>query len=379
MSDLLTFDEAPPKGTINFGIGQPSADLLPLSIIQQASNAFLEDAHPLDLNYGPSAGDTRFTQTLAEFLTREYGAPTESGSFMVTNGNSQALDFICTVFTKPGDMVFVEEPCYFLAFQILADHGLTVVGIPIDEDGLIVEAVEEALKVHTPAFIYTIPSFHNPTGYTLSATRRSELVALSQSHDFLIVADEVYQMLGYYEDPPPAFGTMIEAGTVISLGSFSKILAPALRLGWIQTSTALMQKNLESGVVNSGGSLNHYTSHIARYAIELGLQESHLTHLRQTFRQRVEAMDAALSTFLGHTLQWMRPNGGYFFWLALPKGMDASDLHARAEDYEIGFQPGARFSSRGELKNYIRLSFSHYREDDIGKGIERLSKLITKS
>ncbi len=155
MSDLLTFDEAPPKGTINFGIGQPSADLLPLSIIQQTSSAFLEDAHPLDLNYGPSAGDTRFTKTLAEFLTREYGAPTESISLMVTNGNSQALDFICTVFTKPGDTVFVEEPSYFLAFQILADHGLTVVGIPIDEGIINAQRVFQIIEVGSGAGVFS--------------------------------------------------------------------------------------------------------------------------------------------------------------------------------------------------------------------------------
>ena len=379
MTKVLTFDEAPPEGTINFGIGQPSSDLLSLSIIQQASDAFLQDAHPLDLNYGSAAGDTRFTQALAEFLTREYGAMTDPSSLMVTNGNSQALDFVCTVFTKPGDTVFVEEPSYFLAFQILADHGLNIVGIPIDEDGLIIEAVEAALKLHKPTFIYTIPSFHNPTGYTMSASRRLELVALSQSHDFLIVADEVYQMLSYYEDPPMAFGTMIESGTIISLGSFSKILSPALRLGWMQTSSLLMQKALESGMINSGGSLNHFTSHIARYAIELGLLEAHLVHLRGTLRKRLEAMDDALNSFLANTLQWQRPKGGYFFWLTLPEGMDADDLHSRADNYNIGFQPGSRFSSRGELKHFLRLSFSHYCEDDIHEGVERLSKLIAES
>ena len=124
MTEILTFDEAPPEGTINFGIGQPSSDLLSLSVIEQASNAFLGNAHPLDLNYGASAGDRRFANALAGFLTREYGALTHPGSLMVTNGNSQALDFVCTVFTRPGDTVFVEEPSYFLAFRILADHGL---------------------------------------------------------------------------------------------------------------------------------------------------------------------------------------------------------------------------------------------------------------
>ncbi len=379
MTEILTFDEAPPEGTINFGIGQPSSDLLSLSVIEQASNAFLGNAHPLDLNYGASAGDRRFANALAGFLTREYGALTHPGSLMVTNGNSQALDFVCTVFTRPGDTVFVEEPSYFLAFRILADHGLNIVGIPIDEDGLIIEAVEAALKIHEPAFIYTIPSFHNPSAYTMSASRRAQLVALSLSHDFLIVADEVYHMLSYYEAPPMAFGTMIDSGTIISLGSFSKILAPALRLGWMQASEKLLEKAFENGVVNSGGSLNHYTSHIARRAIELGILEQHLMQLRQTFRGRVKAMDEALNSFLGNTLQWHRPKGGYFFWLALPEDMDADDLRSRVSDYEIGFQPGSRFSSRGELRHFLRLSFSYYNEDDILEGIERLSRLIARA
>ncbi len=379
MTKTLTFDETPPEGTINFGLGQPSPELLSLPIIKQASDAFMQDARPLDLNYGSAAGDPRFTQALADFLTREYGVKTDASSLMVTNGNSQALDFICTVFTKPGDTVFVEEPSSFLAFKILADHGLNIVGIPIDEDGLIIEEVEKALEDHKPSIFYTIPSFNNPTGYTMSASRSRELVALSQSHDFLIVADEVYQMLSYYEDPPIAFGSMTDAGTIISMGSFSKILSPGMRLGWIQSSPSLIQKALEYGVINSGGSLNHYTSHIARYAIELGLQEEHLVHLRATFKKRVEAMDGALNSVLGDTLKWQRPKGGYFFWLTLPDGMDADDLRARADSYDLGFQPGSRFSSRGDLKHFLRLSFSYYWEDDIRAGIERLSKLIADS
>ena len=149
-------------------------------------------------------GDERFLDSLAGFLREAYQAPVSSDSLCVTAGTSQALDLVSTVFSKSGDTVFVEEPSYFLAFQIFRDHGLNVVAVPTDEDGLRIDAVEEMLPTHRPAFVYTIPSYHNPGGQCLSAERRARLVELSEEHGFVIVADEVYQLLHYYEKPPPA-------------------------------------------------------------------------------------------------------------------------------------------------------------------------------
>jgi DNA-binding transcriptional MocR family regulator len=372
----VTFDEAPPPGTINLGIGQPSADLLPVDVLREASRSFFGAAHPFELNYGVLPGDQRFLESLAGFLTEEYGAPVDPDSLFVTGGSSQALDMVATVFSNSGDTVFVEEPSYFLAFQILRDHGLTVVGVPTDGDGIRIDRVEELLEEHTPALLYTIPSFHNPGGHCLSHERRTQLVELSQQHGFLVVADEVYQFLHYFDEPPPAFGTMIEGDTVLSLGSFSKILAPAMRLGWIQAGPRLRKRLLESGFVNSGGSISHYSSHLVRHAIDLGLQRDHVARLRRSYHRRLEAMDGALRAHFGDRATWERPDGGYFFWIQLHEGIETKDLRETARELQTGFQPGPAFSSTNGLGRWLRLSFAHYGEDDIREGIRRLSDVF---
>jgi DNA-binding transcriptional MocR family regulator len=374
--DFVTFDGAPPPGTINLGIGQPSADLLPVGLVQKASELFFETAQPLELNYGVVHGDERFLDALANFLSTNYRAPATPEQLFVTGGNSQALDLVSNVFANPGDTVFVEEPSYFLAFKIFRDHGLNVVGIPIDDDGLCVDALRDALNNHKPAFLYTIPSFHNPGGQSTSAERRHEIVKLAVEHNFLIVADEVYQMLYYYDAPPPAYGTMTASERVLSLGSFSKILAPAMRLGWIQASENLLPKIVSNGFVNSGGSINHISSHIVRQAIESGSLTAHLEILRSTYRSRLEAMHAALLEHFADIATWRKPDGGYFFWLTFDESVDTSPLRDQAAKLETGFQNGAVFSTQGKLNNCLRVCFAHYNEDDIREGVARMRPLF---
>lgn len=375
----VTFDGAPPPGTINLGIGQPSADLLPVELIAQASGAFFKGAQPFELNYGVTAGDERFLSSLAGLLTSGYGTPSSVDELFVTGGNSQALDLVSVVFAHAGDTVFVEEPSYFLAFQIFRDHGLNVVGIPVDAEGLRLDALREALKTHDPAFLYTIPSFHNPGGQCTTLYRRQQIVELAESHDFLIVADEVYQFLYYYEAPPPAYGTMTESKRVISLGSFSKILAPGMRLGWIQTSPLLRKRLMANGFINSGGSINHISSHIVRLAMDLGLLEEHIEFLKKAYRSRIEAMDAALRSDFSDIANWQRPDGGYFFWLTFDASVDTLSLREKAREREAGFQAGPLFSSIGQQRNCLRLSFAHYKEDDIREGVARLRPLFQAS
>jgi DNA-binding transcriptional MocR family regulator len=376
VAGTVTFDGAPPPGTINLGIGQPSADLLPVELIAKSSASFFRSAEPFELNYGVLQGDERFLNSLADFLARGYGHPANAEELFVTGGNSQAMDLVSTVFARSGDTVFVEEPSYFLAFKIFQDHGLNVVGIPIDDDGISIEGLTKALEKHKPAFLYTIPSYHNPGGQCLTLQRRKDLVALSRQHKFLIVADEVYQLLYYYDAPPPAFGTMVESDTVVSLGSFAKILAPGMRLGWIQTSKRLREQILANGFVNSGGSINHISSHIVRHAIDLGLQEAHIKKLRMSYRGRVEAMDETLHRYFHGLASWQTPLGGYFFWLKFADELDTAPLRERARDLQTGFQAGGVFSSKGALRNCLRLSFAHYGEEDIVEGIKRMRPLF---
>ena len=371
MSTAVTFDGAPEQGTINFSVGQPSADLLPLALLHGACERFFASAQPLELNYGERQGDPRFRAALAKFLGDAGGE-----SLLLTAGISQALDFVCSRFTRPGDTVFVEEPSYPYSFQIFRDHGLNIVGIPLDGQGMDIEQCERRLAQHRPKLLYTIPAYNNPTGQTLSRERRERLVTLSRKHDFIIAADEVYQQLHHGTPPPASFGTMAGQGNVLSLGSFAKILAPGLRLGWIQTNAELMRTLFASGVLVSGGNFNHFTSHIVRQLIEDGHLLSHVAHLRASYAARAEAMDTALHTHLDGIATWQKPGGGYFFWLKLPADIDVEGLQAAAREAGTGFLAGTACSTAGGLKNYLRLSFAHYKVPDIHDGIARLRKAL---
>lgn len=369
MSEQATFDGAPEQGTINFSVGQPSADLLPLALLRGACEQFFTSAQPLEMNYGARQGDPRFRAALAAFL-----GDADPDLLLLTAGISQALDYVCSHFTRPGDTVFVEEPTYPYSIQVFLDHGLKVVGLPLDGQGMDLNRCESLLAEHRPKLVYTIPSYHNPTGQTQDRARRERLVALSREHDFIIAADEVYQLLHHGTPPPPSLGSMAAQGNVISLGSFSKILAPGLRLGWIQTNPALMQRLLATGALVSGGNFNHFTSHVVRQLLEDGRLASFVATLRSSYAARAEAMDTALRTGVGDFATWRRPQGGYFFWLELPAGADVEKLQAAARDAGTGFLAGTACSTAGGLRHCLRLSFAHYTVPEIREGVARLQR-----
>lgn len=378
MSTVQTTQLNIPPGMINFGVGQPDPSLLPLVPLQKAAEHRFSQNNPLILAYGVEQGNGLFRIALAEFLSRSYSTPVGANELFVTNGNSQGLDFVCTLFSRPGDTIFVEEPTYFLALRIFADHGLNVIGLPTDEEGLVIEAVEENLAEHRPVFLYTIPSFHNPSAVTLSQARRERLVSLSEEYNFLLVADEVYHLLAYTATPPAPLGSYIAAETVLSLGSFSKILAPGLRLGWIQTGPALIERLVHNGLLDSGGGLNPFTSAIVRSALELGIQAEHLAQLKTIYRRRIVTMCRALRQQLPASVTFTEPDGGFFVWLCLPEDIDAGALVDDARRHNVGFEPGLSFSSRRQLRNYARLSFAYYDTAAIEEGVERLAQVINR-
>ena len=374
MSIAAAFDGAPERGTINFSVGQPSADLLPLRLLAGGNERFFSDAAPFDLNYGQRQGDARFRNALARFLAAAGGTPVDPDSLMLTGGISQALDFICGRLAHAGDVVFVEEPSYPYSFQIFRDHGLEVVGIPMDGSGMDLTAFERELAQRKPKLIYTIPSYHNPTGQVMDRAKRDRLAALSREHGFVILADEVYQQLYHGDPPPPSFGTYTAAGNVLSLGTFSKILAPGLRLGWIQASAEPLNTLLASGALVSGGNFNHFTSHVVRKLMESGELAAFVARLRESYAERAQAMDAALRKHLSNVARWQKPGGGYFFWLELPEGANIPALEARARTAGTGFLPGSFCSTSGGLGHCMRLSFAHYTVPDIHEGIARLTR-----
>jgi len=360
---------------IDLGVGQPQFSLLPIDLIHRAAERHFAQKDANFLQYGAEQGDGYLLRELAHFLTQEYGFPVQPETLFITNGASSGLDLTCTLFTRPGDTIFVEEPSYFLAMQIFADHRLRVVPIPIDEHGMAVEALEGELKKHHPVLVYTIPTFQNPSGHTLSEERRRRLAQLSSEYDFLIVADEVYHLLNFTALPPTPLAGYAGLGKIISLGSFSKILAPGLRLGWIQTDPARVKTFVECGLVNSGGGLNPFTSAIIMKLIESGGLKENIQKLCSVYQARSAAMDAALRKYLPGAAYEV-PQGGYFYWIRLPNGRDAQALRKRAEDFQVSFRQGVLFSSQDGLRDFARLCFAFYEADQLTAGVERLMRTL---
>lgn len=363
---------------IDLGIGQPQESLLPLQTIRSAAEICLASGKTDFLQYGAEQGNGYLRMALSNFLSQGYGYPLSSENFFITNGASQALDLICTLFTKPGDVIFVEEPTYFLALKLFSDHGLKTVGIPVDENGLDLEILEIELRKHQPTLFYTIPTFQNPSGLTLPYENRERLAVLSKKHNFVIIADEVYHLLHLTEKPPLSFAGFLDQGNIISLGSFSKILAPGLRLGWIITSLSLIKKFLRCGLLDSGGGLNPFTSAIVHQIIVSNELARHIDNLRSIYMTRSAVLNTALTRYLPD-VSYQIPAGGYFFWVRLPGGINAKVLLKTAEKYKVSYRPGEYFSHRDGLRDFLRLCFAFYETDLLTQGIQRLQQAIQKS
>ncbi len=366
-----------PEGVIDLGVGQPNNAILPVGYVRRAAEMQFNDS-PEFLQYGAEWGDGYHRVALGEFLTEAYGTPVSPEQLFSTNGNSQALEMLCTVLTKPGDVVIVEEPTYFLAFQIFRDHGLEIRGVPIDSDGLVVEAVTaevaaiRALRKRV-AFVYTIPAFQNPTGVTMSAERRRDLVAAAKVDEVLIVADEVYHLLRFAPgEMPAAMSAHVDDGPVLSIGTFSKILAPGMRLGWIHGSVERLTALADSGLIQSGGGLNPVTSSLATAMMRTGWQQEYLEWLRATFARRAAVMISALREHMPAWVEYDIPSGGYFVWLRLPPNVDGAALRTLANAHGVDLRHGAQFSPTGGLGNHLRLSYAFYDDADIAEGVARL-------
>ncbi len=373
-STLQTAQINLPKDFIDLGRGDPGLDLLPLGLLRDAAAHRLNHSDNEILQYGAERGDGYFRDALAKFLSIRYGFSVSRDDLFVTSGISAGLDLLCTLLTKPGDTILVEEPSYFLALQIFADHGLNVVSINTDESGLVVEDLIRALKESRPKFLYVIPTFQNPSGHTLSQERRDEIVNLAKKHGFLILADEVYHLLSYTQTPPVSFGTYIDSEHVVSLGSFSKILAPGLRLGWLHAHPALIQRLSTCGLLNSGGGMNPFTSAVVRSLIEKGDLDKNIAHLIDMYSKRMQSTERSLRTHL-RAAEFSTPHGGYFFWVRLP-GINAGELREKAQEYRVGLRQGLLFSSQNGLSDFFRLSISFYDVNEIEQGIMRLKKCI---
>ncbi|GBG29457.1 Aminotransferase swnA [Hondaea fermentalgiana] len=377
MGDYGQYDVPTVDTQVNFKVGQPAPSMLPLDYIREAANAKLAETDPLYLQYGHLYGFEKCRDSLVKFLTERYQYEVDKEKIMLTNGVTGTLALVCSLFLQAGDLVFAEEPTYFLAKSIFKDFKLNCRQIPMDEEGLDVYKLEQALEAGpVPKLMYVVPTAHNPTGRTLSAERREKLAALAAKYDFILLCDEVYQLLTFpHITPPPPMMTFAKHDKVLCMGSFSKILAPALRAGWLQGSKEILAQITACGQLDSSGGLNPVIFGIVQRAIDLGLQDKHLDKTRETLYTRYSTLEKALEEFLPEGTTFEKPQGGYFVLVKLPEGQLAADLLVEAtENHKVCFLPGASFGD--SMKNYLRLSFSYYDAEDIRVGIERLANAI---
>jgi len=361
---------------IDLGAGEPNPTSFPLDMIRHAAEERFTQNDPAFLQYGAEQGDGYFRLALAKFLSDGYGSAMTPENIFITSGISSALDLLCALFTQAGDTIFVEENTFFVAPKIFADHHLNIIPIAMDENGLIIESLEENLKIHMPKFLYTIPVHHNPTGTTLTTSRRAQLIELAQQFDFLILADEVYQLLSYTDNLPKPFAAYTDIENVISLGSFSKILAPGLRLGWIQAHPNKIKRLVTSGLLDSGGGMNPFTSAIIRGILESGDLETHLRHLTTIYSSRLKRLDSLLQQHITN-ITYSLPKGGYFIWLQFPAQVNTLELRQQAKLFKVDFRQGTLFSTMGASKNCARLCFAYYDETQIEQGILRLRDCLS--
>ena len=351
--------------------------------MRRAAVAVLDDDGPAALAYGSVEGPEALREEIARRSAAREGHACTAADVLISGGNSQALDQVLTVLTSPGDVVLVESPTYNLALGIMRDHPLEVAGVPLDHEGLRLDALRATLAELRAAgkrarLLYTIPTFHNPAGICLSAQRRQDLLAIAAEHDLVIVEDDVYRELVYEGHAPPALWTLGGDAPVVRLGSFSKTLAPGLRVGWINATGGLLARLAAAGVLESGGCVSQFGASVVGRLLASGGYDEHVAKLRRSYASRRDALAEALHEHLPAGCSFATPAGGFFIWLTLPDGLTASALLPVAEARGVAFAPGARFCIDADDRS-LRLAFSLYDEATLREGARRLGAAVTSA
>jgi len=372
-------------GIIELRWGTPDLSLLPVEEVGAAAQEMLRLAGPLALDYGTNEGPEALRAALVARIARHEGRPLGLDEIAITDGISPALHQLAGLLVRPGDAVLVEDPGYSLALGLLRDLGIEPVGMPFDADGLDVERLpgvlagvrEQGLR---PRLLYTVPTFHNPTGRSLAGERRRRLVELAVEEDLLIVEDDVYRELWYDRPSPPSLWRLAadaDGGVdhVVRLGSFSKSLAPGLRCGFLTGSPALVRRYAESGLIDSAGCLSQFTSLIVATLLRDGAYDRIVERFRQAYRERRDALVAGLEGALPEGCSCTEPEGGFFVWVSLPPDLTATRLKPFAEAAGVSFVGGAPFSvSRAD--HGLRLCFARYGPRELAEGAARLGQAI---
>ncbi|MHB8647591.1 MAG: MocR-like pyridoxine biosynthesis transcription factor PdxR [Thermomicrobiales bacterium] len=374
LRDMLAATRQP--GMIAFGAGAPAPEFFPVDRFRHAMNEALDRYGPELFVYGSVQGSLPLREALVAWMARG-GIRSAAEQVVVLHGSQQGLDLIARVLLEPGDAVVVESPTYLGALQVFRGAGARLLPVALDHDGMRMDLLEQVLARHRPKFIYTLPTFQNPTGVTLSLARRHALLALATRYGVPIVEDDPYGEIAYGEDPPPRLAALDRRGLVIYLSTMSKVFLPGLRLGWLAAPPSVAEAVTlarQSVDVHPNSAMQH----ILHTFLTRGWLAEHVEDLRPAYRARRDAMLAALDQMAPAGMTWSEPEGGYFIWCHLPGGMRARALAAEAAREGVSFVTGDAFSPHGNERDALRLNFTGAPPEEITEGIRRLTVAIRR-
>jgi 2-aminoadipate transaminase len=378
--ELLKLTEQP--DIISFGGGLPAPEVFPVNEFKQACINVLDNFGSQCLQYSTTEGYLPLREMIARH-TERYAVNVTPDNILITSGSQQALDFIGRVFINQGDHIVVESPTYLGALQAWNAYGAQYIAVPSDENGMVVDKLEEALRIG-PKFIYVLPNFQNPSGTTLSLERRKQLVEMADRYGVPIVEDDPYGQLRFEGDHLPSLvwldgkyrgdnGTY--TGNVIYLSTFSKILAPGIRLAWVIAPPQVIRKLVQC---KQAADLNTaaFNQMVAHEVGKGGFLDEHVKLIRATYKERRDLMIELMEETFPPEVHWTKPLGGMFLWGILPDWMDAADVLKMAIERKVAFVPGASFHPNGGGQNTMRINFSYSNPDHIREGINRLGVLL---
>jgi 2-aminoadipate transaminase len=389
---------------ISFAGGLPSPQTFPSEELKQICSTVLAESPEVTLQYSATEGLSSLRDLLVDFVAR-YGLRLDREELIVTTASQQSLDLVGKIFIDRGDLVVVEQPSYLGAVSAFKSYGVRFLPIEMDREGLRTDLLHNRLREmkkeagsgieyyrNMPKFIYTIPDFQNPSGITMSLQRRKELLRLAEEFDLIIVEDVAYKWLRYSGDDLPLIGALEVRGRaggspatdpipptrrVVNLFTFSKILSPGFRLGWICADTTVIDKLVQAKQATDLCT-SALTQRIAEEFLRRGLLEGRIQANISLYRGKLRCMLDALEQFMPRMpgLSWIVPEGGMFLWIILPEGMDADEMFKDALERNVAYVVGSAFHPDGGGHNTMRLNFSYCSDQDIREGIRRLAGLV---
>ena len=355
--------------------GMPYTAALPLDAVAAAVADLVATRGPVALQYGSGQGDPELRELICTVMALE-GITASPDDVVVTVGSQQALDLVTRIFVDPGDVVVAEAPSYVGALGTFASYQAEVVHVPMDDHGLVPEALDATLARVGPRakFLYTVPNFHNPAGVSLSRERRDVVLEIAARHNILVLEDNPYGLLGFDGDPEPALRARTGDG-VLYLGSFSKTFAPGLRVGWVLAPHSVREKLVlaaEAAVLCPP----NFTQFVVADYLRTQPWQDQIKVFRELYRERRDAILDALAQHFPASATWTKPAGGFYTWVTLPPGLDAKEMLPRAVTARVAYVPGTAFYADGSGASSMRLSYCYPEPERIREGVRRLAGVI---